>query len=73
SEPVAPKKAIISDADIKAVERKIQKLEHDIQRTENSFADLVFGTPKFADAQKKLNDLKKELEIATVEWENSLS
>jgi ATP-binding cassette subfamily F protein 3 len=72
-EPVAPKKATMSDADIKALERKIQKLEHDIQRTENSFADLVFGTPKFADAQKKLNDLKKELEIATSEWANSLS
>ncbi len=72
-EAVAPKKATMSDADIKALERKIQKLEHDIQRTENSFADLVFGTSKFADAQKKLNDLKKELEIATSEWANSLS
>ncbi len=73
SEPVAPKKATVSDVEIKALERKIQKLEHDIQRTENSFADLVFGTPKFADTQKKLNDLKKELEIANAEWEAYLS
>jgi ATP-binding cassette, subfamily F, member 3 len=71
-EVVAPKKSTMSDVDIKALERKIQKLEHDIKRTEHSFADLVFGTPKFADTQKKLNDLKKELEAATAEWENNL-
>jgi ATP-binding cassette subfamily F protein 3 len=63
----------LAKEEVKALERKVQKLEHDIQRTENSFADLVFGTPKFADAQKKLTDLKKELEGALAEWENSQS
>ncbi len=69
----APKKAALSSSDVKVLERTIQKLEHEIKRTENSFADLVFGTPKFNDSQKKLTDLKKELEIAVAAWENSLS
>jgi len=56
---------------MKAIERKIQKLEHEISRTENSFADLIFGTPKFNDTQKKLTDLKKELESAMAEWEEA--
>ena len=56
---------------MKAIERKIQKLEHEISRTENSFADLIFGTPKFNEAQKKLTDLKKELDGAMAEWEES--
>lgn len=73
SATVEPKKAAMSQGDIKALERKIQKLEHEVQRTENSFADLVFGTPKFADAQKKLTDLKKELATAMAEWESSQS
>lgn len=69
----APKKITLSSVEVKALERTIQKIEHDIKRTENSFADLVFGTPKFNDAQKKLTDLKKELEIAVAAWESSLS
>lgn len=72
TEPVAAKK-VVSQVDMKALERTIQKLEHEISRTENSFADLVFGTPKFNDAQKKLTELKKELEVATTEWEASLN
>lgn len=60
----------VSQADVKALERKIQKLEHDISRTEQSFADLVFGTQAFEQAQKKLNALKKELDIAMTEWES---
>ncbi len=71
ADAVAPQKTSLSQSDIKVLERKIQKLEHEISRTEHSFADLVFGTPKFADAQKKLIDLKKELESALAEWENS--
>lgn len=59
-----------SNIDIKALERKIQKLEHDIQKTENSFANLVFGTTQFTDAQKKLIDLKKDLDKALIEWED---
>lgn len=73
SEVVTQKKAVLSQSEVKALERKIQKLEHEISRTEHSFADLVFGTPKFVDAQKKLSSLKKELEVALAEWENSQS
>ena len=49
----------------------MQKLEHEISRTENSFAELVFGSAQFNAAQKKLIDLKKELEAALAAWENS--
>ena len=58
-----PKKATLSQSDVKALERKIQKLEHEVSRTENSFAELAFGTPKFADAQKKLTDSKKSWKL----------
>ena len=68
---IVTKKENLSAADFKALERKIQKLEHDISRTENSFADLVFGTPKFTEAQKKLTELKKELAATMAEWESS--
>jgi len=66
-------KTVISQSDIKALERKIQKLEHDISKTEYSFADLIFGTPQFDQAQRKLVGLKKELEGAMAEWEASQS
>lgn len=66
---VVAQKKVVSQVDVKALERKIQKLEHEIKRTENSFADLVFGTPKFNEAEKKLIELKKELEAAMAEWE----
>jgi ATP-binding cassette, subfamily F, member 3 len=82
-EVAAPKKVALSQSDlsdvvltkseVKALERTIQKLEHEISRTENSFADLTFGSAKFSDAQKKLTDLKKELEVALAAWENSQS
>ncbi len=66
-------KRVVSQTDMKSIERKIQKLEHEINRTENSFADLVFGTSKFNDTQKKLTDLKKELDGAMAEWEETQS
>jgi ATP-binding cassette subfamily F protein 3 len=72
-EVIAPKKVMLSSSEIKALERTIQKLEHEISRTENSFADLTFGSAKFNDAQKKLTDLKKELEVTLAEWESSQS
>lgn len=72
-EVAAPKKVALSQSEVKALERTIQKLEHEISRTENSFADLTFGSAKFSDAQKKLTDLKKELEVALAAWENSQS
>jgi ATP-binding cassette, subfamily F, member 3 len=71
-EVATQKKETLPVTEIKVLERKIQKLEHEVRKTEHSFADLVFGTPQFNDAQKKLVDLKKELEIAIAEWEKSL-
>jgi exonuclease VII small subunit len=68
---VAPKVEKLSTSEVKALERKIQKLEHDIQRTENSFASLKFGTASFADADKKLQALRKELQNTMTEWEAS--
>lgn len=67
---LAQEKAVkLSSSDVKALERKIQKLEHDIERTELSFAALTFGTVQFADAEKKLEALKKELKGAMSDWE----
>lgn len=60
-----------ADKSVDKLERTIQKLEHDIKRTENSFADLVFGTAQFNDAQKKLTDLKTALDAALAAWESS--
>lgn len=67
----APKKVVLSSTDLKNLERKIQKLEQEISKIEHSFANLVYGTIQFNDAQKKLADFKKELEISLTEWENS--
>ena len=69
-EVVAPQ-ATLSSSDLKTLERKIQKLEHDISKIELSFADLVYGTEKFNQAQNKLTQLKKELDSAMIEWENN--
>jgi len=69
-EVVVPK-ITLSSSDLKALERKIQKLEHDISKIELSFADLVYGTDKFDQAQNKLTQLKKELDGAMIEWENN--
>jgi ATP-binding cassette subfamily F protein 3 len=70
---VAEPKKVASPSDLKNLERKIQKLEHEISRIEQSFANFVYGTPQFNDAQKKLTDLKKELAVAVAEWESQLS
>lgn len=72
-EVAVSKKEALSSSDLKALERKIQKLEHEISRTEHSFANFVFGTVQFNDAQKKLIDLKKELEVVMAEWETHVS
>lgn len=61
----------VSISDIKSLEQKIKKLEHEIEKTENKFLDLVFGTVSFDEAQKKLVALRKELEMAMVEWEHA--
>ena len=70
-EVAAPKKVTLSSSEVKALERTVQKLEHEVSRTENSFAELTFGSAKFNDAQKKLIDLKKELAVALAAWEDS--
>ncbi len=63
--------ASISTADTKILERKIDKLEHEISRIENSFSTLLFGTPVFNEAHNKLEQLRKELEVVMREWEKS--
>ncbi len=55
--------------DIKALEKKIDKLEHEIKKTEDRFGQLQFGTLLFDEAQKKLNALRKELEDTMATWE----
>lgn len=59
----------VSTADTKILERKIDKLEHEISRVENSFSNLLFGTPAFNEAHNKLEQLRKELEVVMREWE----
>jgi len=61
----------LAKEEVKTLERTIQKLEQEIKKTENSFIDLVFGSAPFNAAQKKLADLKKELDDAMIAWENS--
>lgn len=73
SAAAAPQQAVLSASEIKALEKNIQKLEHEISRTENRFAELTFGSSQFNDAQKKLADLKKELEVTLAQWETSQS
>lgn len=53
----------------KRLEAKIEKLEKEISAIEHSFAELVYGTPGFTQAQEKLTNLNKELAAAYHEWE----
>lgn len=66
-----PTQRIESKIDIKSLERKIQKLEQDIQKVEHSFAELVYGTALFENAQKRLIELKKDLEENLAAWEEN--
>lgn len=59
----------LSSSDFKALERKIQKLEQEVSKIENSFAALTFGSSAFDDAQKKLQAIKKELQESVLFWE----
>jgi ATP-binding cassette subfamily F protein 3 len=54
---------------IKSLEHKINKLEHDISRIQQKFADLIYGTREFQDAQNKLKKAQQELEALMREWE----
>ena len=53
------------------LERKIERLEADIEKIQCSFADLEYGTPEFDTAQEDL--LKKQKELKDIEntWEAS--
>lgn len=51
------------------IEKKIEKIEAEIRAVQNSFAELVYGTPKFAQAEQTLKKLKEELESLLDEWE----
>ena len=44
------------------MEQKIAKAEKDIQSLELKFASILYGTMEFNQTQKKLENLKKELE-----------
>ncbi|MEX0849031.1 MAG: ABC-F family ATP-binding cassette domain-containing protein [Candidatus Dependentiae bacterium] len=54
---------------IHKLERSMAKLEKEIARIELSFADLVFGTHDFDDAQQKLHSKKEDLESSLKQWE----
>ncbi len=51
------------------LERKIAKLESDIERIQCSFADLEYGTPEFDTAQEELLKKQKELKDIEKAWE----
>lgn len=55
---------------ISALERKIEKLEKEIDTVGYSFANLAYGTKKFADTQQKLKKLKQDLKVTMDEWES---
>lgn len=54
---------------ISSVERMISKLELDITKVEESFADHEYGTPEFDAAMKKLHALKEQLATQVAAWE----
>jgi ATP-binding cassette subfamily F protein 3 len=50
-------------------ERKIEKLEADIEKIQFLFADLEYGTPEFDQAQEDLQKKQKELKDTEKAWE----
>lgn len=70
NKPVAQhKQDFETEKKIKKLESKITKLEQQIATVSHSFADLQYGTPEFAAAHQKLQNLQKELQGAETEWE----
>ena len=53
------------------LERKIERLEADIEKIQCSFADLEYGTPEFDTAQEDLLKKQKELKDIEKTWEAS--
>ena len=55
------------------LEQKIAKLEHTRDKLALSFTSLEYGTPEFAQAQKKFRNIEKEIAQVTTEWEAASS
>jgi len=53
----------------KALERKIEKIEQEIDTLEHKFANLAYGTAVFDTAHKKLQELKEQHATWVAEWE----
>jgi ATP-binding cassette subfamily F protein 3 len=54
---------------IASTERTISKLELEINKIQESFADLEYGTPPFDTAMKQLHTLKDQLAAQLAAWE----
>ncbi len=54
--------------DTKSLESKLKNLERSIEKMQLSFAQLMYGTPAFEQAQQKLKDLEEEYEQLMEEW-----
>ncbi len=54
---------------IASIEKTISKLELDITKVGELFADLEYGTPEFDAAMKKLHTLKEQLAAQVAAWE----
>lgn len=62
------KTIIDNPSNLYSIEQKISKLEQQIKKLGLSFTELEYGTPEFAQATKKLQELKKELAGAEELW-----
>lgn len=56
--------------EIQSLERKIEKIEGQLDAIGLQFADLEYGTPEFDAAQAKFTALRKELAATTAAWED---
>jgi ATP-binding cassette subfamily F protein 3 len=54
---------------IKKLEGAISKKGYDLERVNNSFADLIYGTAEYTKALDKSSALKQEIATLTQEWE----
>ncbi|MFT6765748.1 MAG: ATP-binding cassette subfamily F protein 3 [Alteromonas naphthalenivorans] len=55
------------------LERKIEKIEKDIERINMRFADLEYGTEEFSTAQRQSQEKEKELKAVQKEWEKFIA
>lgn len=73
NKPVETKKYRIDEFENKKererLERKIVKLEKDLERLNSGFGDVEYGTPEFDDLQTKVLGKEKELKSYTAQWE----